>query len=218
VPEWLTYAALRRFHNAGNGMMVSTSTLARELSARGFERLMPWSRGVDHVLFNPEHRAAWDLPRPIFLYAGRLAPEKNVEAFLALDLPGSKVVVGEGPSSASLRKAYPRAHFLGLRTGADLASLYASADVFVFPSLTDTFGLVLLEDMASGLPVAAFPVAGALDVIDQSGAGILDMDLKRACLEALSIPRWKPRARSEVFTWDQSANHFIANLLAANPA
>jgi len=218
VPEWLTYAALRRFHNAGNGMMVSTPTLARELRARGFERLMPWSRGVDHLLFNPDHRAAWDLPRPIFLYAGRLAPEKNVEAFLALDLPGSKVVVGEGPSSLSLRKAYPRAHFLGLRTGAELASLYASADVFVFPSKTDTFGMVLLEAMASGLPVAAFPVTGPLDVIGDSGAGVLNQDLRVACLAALDIPREAARAHAMTYTWAQATRQFLNNIREAKAA
>jgi glycosyltransferase involved in cell wall biosynthesis len=149
---------------------------------------------------------------------GRIAIEKNLAAFLRLDLPGTKVVVGDGPARASLEASFPDARFLGTQTGEDLADIYSSADVFVFPSLTDTFGLVLLEAMASGLPVAAFPVAGALDVVDQSGAGVLDMDLKLACLEALSIPRWKPRARSEAFSWDESASHFIANLLAANPA
>lgn len=218
IPAWLTYAALRRFHNAGNGMMVATATLGRELSARGFERLMPWSRGVDHLLFAPDKRDTWDLPKPIFLYAGRLAPEKNVEAFLSLDLPGSKVVVGDGPSSPSLRKSFPQAHFLGLRTGPELATLYASADVFVFPSKTDTFGMVLLEAMASGLPVAAFPVTGPLDVIGDSGAGVLDANLRTACLRALDIPREAARAHAMTYTWAQATRQFLNNIREAKAA
>jgi glycosyltransferase involved in cell wall biosynthesis len=218
VPEWLTYALLRRFHNAGAGTMVSTPSLARELDARGFARLMQWSRGVDPIAFNPAKRLAWDLPRPIFLYAGRLAPEKNIEGFLALDLPGSKVVVGEGPSRQALGKAYPQAIFLGLRRGDDLATLYASADVFVFPSKTDTFGMVLLEALASGLPVAALPVLGPLDVIGDSGAGILDHDLRAACLAALDIPRERARAHAETYTWANATRQFLANVASAKAA
>ena len=175
--------------------MVATASLGQELAARGFHRAMRWSRGVDTQRFDPSHRAPWDLPRPIFLYAGRLAPEKQLEAFLALDLPGSKVLAGDGPSAASLRRAYPDAHFLGMQVGDDLARTYASADVFVFPSRTDTFGMVLLEAMASGLPVAALPVPGPLDVVADSGAGVLDEDLGAACRAALAIPRER-RARA----------------------
>jgi glycosyltransferase involved in cell wall biosynthesis len=215
IPESLTYAVLRRFHNAGDGIMVSTPTVARELEERGFMRLMRWSRGVDAVRFNPSKRASLDLPGPIFLYAGRLAPEKNLEAFLALDLPGTKVVVGEGPSSATLRRAYPDVHFLGVRKGEDLARVYASADVFVFPSRTDTFGMVLLEAMASGLPVAALPVPGPLDVVGASGAGVLDEDLRAACLAALEIPRARARAHAETFTWANATEQFLANVTAA---
>ncbi len=215
IPEALTYAVLRRFHNAGNGVMVSTPTMARELEERGFKRMMRWSRGVDAVRFNPTNRASLGLPGPIFLYAGRLAPEKNLEAFLSLDLPGTKVVAGEGPSSAMLRRAYPDAHFLGVREGGDLARVYASSDVFVFPSRTDTFGMVLLEAMASGLPVAALPVAGPLDVIGASGAGVLDEDLRAACLAALDIPREQARAHAETFTWTHATQQFLTNIVTA---
>ena len=215
VPEALTYELLRRFHSAADGTMVATPTLMRELGARGFPRLMRWSRGVDCVRFDPAKRTDWRLARPIFLYAGRLAPEKNLEAFLSLDLPGSKVVVGDGPSARSLRRAYPGAHFLGLRKGEDLARTYASADVFVFPSRTDTFGMVLLEAMASGLPVAALPVPGPLDVIGDSGAGVLDRDLRAACLAALDVPRERPRAHAETFTWAAATEQFLANVAAA---
>ncbi len=215
VPASLTYAYLRRFHNAGDGIMVATPSLGQELAARGFHRAMRWSRGVDTQLFNPAHRAPWDLPRPIFLYAGRLAPEKQLEAFLALDLPGSKVLAGDGPSAVTLKRAYPDAHFLGMQIGDDLARTYASADVFVFPSRTDTFGMVLLEAMASGLPVAALPVPGPLDVVADSGAGVLDEDLGAACRAALAIPREKARAHAETYTWASATEQFLANVAAA---
>ncbi len=218
VPARLTYALLRRFHNAGDGTMVSTPSLARELGQRGFARLMQWSRGVDTGVFAPAHRIVLDLPRPIFLYAGRLAPEKNLDAFLALDLPGSKLVVGDGPSGAALQRRYPLAHFAGVRRGEDLAGLYASADVFVFPSRTDTFGMVLLEALASGLPVAAFPVLGPLDVIGASGAGVLDEDLRAACLAALAIPREAARAHAETFTWERATRQFLDNVALAKAA
>ena len=215
VPEALTYELLRRFHSAADGTMVATPTLMRELGARGFPRLMRWSRGVDCGRFHPGKRSDLRLPRPIFLYAGRLAPEKNLDAFLSLDLPGSKVVVGDGPSAASLRRSYPATHFLGLRKGEDLARTYASADVFVFPSRTDTFGMVLLEAMASGLPVAALPVPGPLDVVGDSGAGVLDRDLHAACLAALEIPRELARAHAETFTWAAATQQFLDNVAAA---
>ena len=215
VPEALTYALLRRFHGAADGTMVATPTLMRELGARGFPRLMRWSRGVDCARFHPDKRSDLHLPQPIFLYAGRLAPEKNLEAFLSLDLPGSKVLVGDGPSAASLRRAYPAARFLGLRKGEDLARTYASADVFVFPSRTDTFGMVLLEAMASGLPIAAFSVPGPLDVVGDSGAGVLDRDLRAACLAALAIPRERARAHAETFTWAAATRQFLDNVAAA---
>ncbi|VFU08237.1 glycosyltransferase family 4 protein [Methylocella tundrae] len=215
LPEAITYAVLRRFHNAGSGVMVSTASIASDLQSRGFERLMHWSRGVDHSQFTPAKALKLDLPRPIFLYAGRLAPEKNVESFLALDLPGSKVIVGDGPSRRALESAYPDAHFVGAKTSDALAVHYASSDVFVFPSRTDTFGMVLLEALSCGLPVAALPVAGPLDVIGDSGAGILDEDLRGACLRALDIPREKARAHALTFTWANSARQFLDNILLA---
>jgi glycosyltransferase involved in cell wall biosynthesis len=218
IPSDWTYALLRRFHNSGAGVMVSTQSLAQELAGRGFRRLRQWSRGVDHRLFHPDAAVALDFPRPIFLYAGRLAIEKNIEAFLSLDLPGSKVVAGDGPARRGLEAAFPEAHFLGVKTGQDLANLYASSDVFVFPSRTDTFGMVLLEAMASGLPVAAFPVPGPLDVVGTSGAGALNEDLRRAAQVALKIGRKIPREHALKFTWAASARQFLDNVAVAHGA
>ncbi len=215
IPENLTYAWLRRFHNASYGVMVATKSLAENLKNRGFRRLMWWSRGVDHGIFNPSKATTLDLPRPIFLFAGRLAPEKNLEAFLSLDLPGSKVIAGDGPSRQTLQASYPDSHFLGMKDAEALARYYASADVFVFPSRTDTFGVVLIEALACGLPVAALPVPGPLDVIGTSGAGVLDTDLRAACLAALEIPREKARAHGLNFTWAKSARQFLDNVKLA---
>jgi glycosyltransferase involved in cell wall biosynthesis len=215
VPLWLSYAVLRHFHNAGAGVMVSTQTLARELTGRGFRRPLRWSRGVDHALFSPDKAIKLDYPGPIFLYAGRLAVEKNIEAFLALDLPGTKLVAGDGPSRNQLEAKFPDAKFLGLKTSAELATLYASADVFVFPSFTDTFGMVLLEAMACGLPVAAFPTPGPLDVVGASGAGALENDLRKAALGALEISRDIPRAHALTFTWEACAQQFLDNVAIA---
>jgi glycosyltransferase involved in cell wall biosynthesis len=215
IPEEITYALLRRFHNAGNGIMVSTNSVADELKNRGFRRLLRWSRGVNHGVFNPSIAIALDLPRPIFLFAGRLAPEKNVEAFLSLELPGSKLIAGDGPSRRSLQENFPQAHFLGMQNADGLAAYYAASDVFVFPSRTDTFGIVLIEALACGLPVAALPVPGPLDVIAASGAGVLDWDLRRACLAALEIPREKARAHAQSFTWEKSARQFLDNISLA---
>jgi glycosyltransferase involved in cell wall biosynthesis len=217
IPERLTYAILRRFHNAGRACMVATESLRKELAARGFEHLVPWTRGVDSDLFRPREGApVLDLPRPVFLFVGRVAVEKNIGAFLALDLPGSKVVVGDGPALPALRSAYPKAHFLGLRTGEGLAEVYAGADVFVFPSRTDTFGIVLLEALAAGVPVAAYPVPGPQDVIGGSGVGVLDEDLRMAALAALSIPRDKCRAFALSRSWEGSARQFLDHIIAAN--
>ena len=218
IPESWTYAWLRRFHNAGAGTMVPTPSIAAELGGRGFLRLMHWSRGVDQTRFRPRATSVLDLPRPIFLYAGRIAVEKNVEAFLQLDLPGTKVVAGDGPARRRLEAAYPQARFLGMQTADRLAEIYASADVFVFPSRTDTFGNVMVEAMASGLPVAALPVPGPLDVVGASGAGALDEDLRAACLAALAIPRRAALAHARTFTWAESARQFIANIEAARTA
>jgi glycosyltransferase involved in cell wall biosynthesis len=216
VPSWPLAALLRLFHGTSCGTMVSTETLENELSAQGYRNLMRWSRGVDADLFHPAKAQRLPFPRPVFLYAGRVAVEKNLEAFLSLDLPGSKVVVGDGPARSALQAKYPDAHFIGARAKEALAEVYASADVFVFPSLTDTFGVVLLEALASGVPVAAFPVAGPRDVIGKSGVGALDDDLRRAALAALSI-RWDLcRKYAMQFSWRESARQFFGNVLKAN--
>ncbi len=213
VPLTWTYSALRRFHNAGNGCMVATPTLRADLARRGFENLMHWTRGVDGTLFRPREGARLPFPGPIFLYVGRIAVEKNLEAFLALDLPGSKVVVGDGPDLGRLKSVYPDVHFLGVMTGEDLAKAYAGADVFVFPSRTDTFGMVLLEALAAGLPVAAYPVPGPLDVIGPAPVGVLDEDLRTAALAALEIPRERCRAFALEHSWEASARQFVDNVV-----
>lgn len=219
IPESWTYAWLRRFHNAGSGCMVATPSLERDLVKRGFHNLMRWTRGVDSALFKPfPEMTGLDLPRPIFLSVGRIAPEKNLGAFLSLDLPGSKVVVGDGPALPALKAAYPQAHFLGFREGEPLAEIYGAADVFVFPSRTDTFGIVLLEALASGLPVAAYPVTGPADVIGSAGIGVLDEDLRLAALAALQIPRERCRTFALAHGWQQSARQFLDNIIAANEA
>lgn len=218
VPESWLYALVRRFHNGGAGCMVATDTLAAELSARGFRNLMRWGRGIDADLFRPrpDEERIFDLPRPIFINVGRVAVEKNLEAFLALDLPGSKVIVGDGPQRASLERRYPKVHFAGVKVGEDLARAYASADVFVFPSRTDTFGNVLLEALASGLPVAAYPVMGPLDILGDSDAGILDEDLRAACLGALAIDPAAARELALSFSWRRAAMQFLDNIRLAN--
>ncbi len=212
APLSWSYAYLRRFHAPAERILAPTLSMKNELERRGFDRVVLWTRGVDHGLFRPRESSRLDLPRPIFLNVGRVAVEKNLEAFLSLDLPGSKVVVGDGPALASLRRRYPQAHFLGEKFGLELAELFASADVFVFPSRTDTFGVVLIEALASGLPVAAYPVTGPLDVIGDSGAGALDADLRRACLAALAIAPERARARSLDFTWRESARQFVEHV------
>jgi glycosyltransferase involved in cell wall biosynthesis len=210
----LPYALLRRFHKASSGLMVATESLRRDLAAQGFRNIRPWSRGVDLELFRPEPRRDWGLPGPIFLYVGRVAVEKNIGAFLDLDLPGSKVVVGDGPQLAALQRRYRDVHFAGALHGPALAEAYAGADVFVFPSLTDTFGLVLLEALACGTPVAAFPVTGPLDVLDGAGGdvGAMDRDLRAACLRALQADRAACRVHAERFSWHACAERFVANL------
>lgn len=212
LPVKLGYAALRRFHAPASGVMVATLTLECELAGRGFRNLKRWSRGVDTVLFRPRDKTFLNLPRPIHLYVGRVAVEKNVEAFLRLNLPGSKLVVGSGPQSGELARRYPAVHFAGSRQGEELARHYAAADVFVFPSRTDTFGLVLLEALASGLPVAAFPVPGPLDVVNGAAVGILDEDLAGAAQRALWIPPERCRDYALTFSWRSAAEQFLANL------
>lgn len=216
VPVRWSYALLKRFHAAGAAMMVATPTMRRELSAKGFGHIRMWSFGVDTELFNPDYPRALDLPGPIFITVARLAVEKNLDAFLSLDLPGTKVVVGDGPARSDLEQRYPDVIFTGFKEGAELAALYASADVFVFPSRTDTFGLVLLEALACGLPVAAFPVQGPLDVIGDADVGVLSDDLGAAARQALSLSRTACRAFALRHSWSAATDAFLGNLVRAD--
>ncbi|MTH97792.1 glycosyltransferase family 1 protein [Roseibium sp. RKSG952] len=217
VPLSWSYGWLRRFHNSGSGCMVATRSLEDDLRGRGFANLVRWSRGVDEEMFQPFETSVLpeDLPRPFFMNVGRVAVEKNIEAFLKLDLPGTKVVVGGGPQLEQLRRDYPDVHFTGPKVGEELARYYASADVFVFPSLTDTFGNVLLEALACGVPVAAYPVMGPLDVIGDTGAGVLSDNLEEAALAALDVPREHCRKIALNYTWAASARQFLDNAIAA---
>jgi glycosyltransferase involved in cell wall biosynthesis len=198
--------------------MIATPSLRQELGAKGFRKLGFWTRGVDTKLFAPDDAAELDLPRPIFMTMGRVAVEKNIEAFLALDLPGSKVVIGDGPQKAFLERRYPKVRFLGEKTGKDLTAHLAAADVFVFPSRTDTFGVVQLEALACGTPVAAFPVTGPLDVIADHPVGALDEDLSSACIRALGMSRETCRNFALERSWENSARQFIGNLSALQPS
>jgi glycosyltransferase involved in cell wall biosynthesis len=218
IPESWIWAGLRWFHRASLAVMAATPALASELRTRGFRNVVLWPRGVDTGQFHPR-AADLGLPRPVFLSVGRLAVEKNLEAFLELDLPGTKVVVGDGPARTSLARKYPNAVFLGARQGEHLAEAYAAADIFVFPSKTDTFGLVLLEALASGLPVAAFPVTGPRDVIGTAPVGALNDDLRMACLSALAISPQACLAFAARHTWEASARAFvnIANVPSHDP-
>jgi glycosyltransferase involved in cell wall biosynthesis len=218
IPAALSYAVLRHFHAAAAMTMVATPSLEHELSARGFRRLGAWTRGVDTDLFRPDDAAELDLPRPIFMTVGRVAVEKNLEAFLSLNLPGSKVVIGDGPQKAALESRYPQVSFLGEKTGRDLTAHLAAADVFVFPSLTDTFGVVQLEALACGTPVAAFPVTGPVDVIADHPVGILDTDLQSACMRALGMSRESCRNFALERSWENSARQFLNNLTALQPS
>jgi glycosyltransferase involved in cell wall biosynthesis len=212
IPEAWSYAALRYFHAAARVTMVSTPSLMSELASRGFKNLGMWTRGVDTDLFRPERAVDLGLPRPIFATVGRVAVEKNLAAFLALDLPGSKVVIGTGPEEAELRRRFPEAVFLGALKDERLAAHLAAADVFVFPSLTDTFGVVQLEALACGVPVAAYPVTGPRDVIGDNPIGVLNEDLRVACLEALNVSRTACREFALTRSWDTSAKQFMTHL------
>jgi glycosyltransferase involved in cell wall biosynthesis len=193
--------------------MVATRTLERDLAARGFKNLRLWSRGVDIELFKPGAKDWLDLPRPVFLYVGRVAIEKSVEEFLRLDLPGSKLIVGDGPQLAELRLRYPQARFVGPKFGPELARHYAASDVFVFPSRTDTFGLVVLEALASGLPVAAHWVQGPMDIIGANATvGALEEDLGAAARRALTLSPEACRAFATGFSWEVCTRQFLTNL------
>jgi glycosyltransferase involved in cell wall biosynthesis len=213
LPLDLLYAPVRRFHAPSAGVLAPSASVRRELEGRGFRNVRAWAHGVDAAVFRPRGKQAFPtLPRPLFAYVGRVAVDKNLPAFLELDLPGSKLVSGRGPAFEPLKRRYPRAHFAFARDDEELATHFSAADVFVFPSLTDTFGLVMLEALACGVPVAAFPVTGPLDAIGASGAGVLDFDLRRAALAALTIPPERARAHAARFSWDEVARQFVGFL------
>lgn len=212
VPLRWSYRFLRWFHGAAKYCLVGTPHLKTLLENRGFNNAVIWQKGVDTALFNPARRGELPYPGPVFLYVGRVAVEKNIEAFLGLDLPGTKLVVGGGPSLERLKAEYTDVTFLGPKQGEELATLFASADVFVFPSRTDTFGLVLLEALASGTPVAAYPVTGPIDVIGDAPVGVLDADLRTAALKALDVSREECRAYAENFSWAASTDQFLSYL------
>lgn len=222
VPESLVWRWLRWFHRPATTVMVATPTLQRELAAQGFPHLKIWSRGVDTEKFRPLEGVRHPQEAPIWLYVGRVAIEKNIEAFLACDLPGTKIVVGDGPARVALAQKYPAVQFLGALSGEALTRAYAGSDVFVFPSRTDTFGLVLLEALACGLTVAAYPVEGPRDVVGPQVPGaadvaVLDADLQTACLGALALRRQplalRPRAFAELRSWRACTLQFLSNIV-----
>lgn len=219
---------LRRFHAPSRAVLVSTPSLAAELAERGMPRTAQWSRGIDGWIFRPGHQplaALAGLPRPILLNVGRVAPEKNIEAFLGADVPGTKVVVGDGPALADLKARYPEAVFTGALAGEELAAAYSAADCFVFPSRTDTFGLVIIEALACGVPVAAYPVPGPLDICGADGRGgvdrmpatfaALDEDLGLAIRKALRLDRTAAAVFGARFTWERATDQFVAALEGA---
>jgi glycosyltransferase involved in cell wall biosynthesis len=218
IPPRLGWRFLRWFHNGGRGTMAATASLADELAAHGFKRVLRWPRGVDTELFRPRLNASLGLLRPIFLTVGRLAPEKNIAAFLALDLPGTKVVVGEGPARNALARLCPNAIFLGTQYGDALARTYAAADVLVFPSRADSCGHVLLEALACGTPIAGFPVAATRDVAGDAPVAALDENLRAACLRALALSRTACRAHAETMSWEASARAFLDSVERAGMA
>jgi glycosyltransferase involved in cell wall biosynthesis len=212
IPLALSYRWLRSFHGAARACMVSTGTMQQELEQWGFRNVVRWQRGVDTQLFRPRPKEFLDLPRPIAVYVGRLAVEKNIDAFLKMRWSGAKLVVGDGPERARLEARYPDAVFAGYRFGEDLAAHLAAGDVFVFPSRTDTFGLVNLEAMACGLPVAAYPVTGPIDIVDDGVTGALDLDLARAAQRALRLDPAACRARALHSSWERCTRQFEGNL------
>lgn len=223
IPLAWGYALFRHFHRPSSGVMVPTQGVLNMLSQRGFQNLRAWTHGVDTDLFafQPQARpypAAGALARPVALFVGRVSYEKNIDAFLALDFPGSKVVCGVGPLEASLRERFPGVHWLGLLPRDELARVYAAADLFVFPSRSETFGLVMLEAMATGTPVAAYPVDGPLEVLGQPDprGGALHADLQQACFGAMAVPRHAARARAEAFSWAQATEQFVGHLVTVS--
>lgn len=212
IPLAWTYRFLKWFHGPSVAVMAPTQVVKNDLEKYGFDNVVIWSRGVDLEIFKPQPSKVLNSAHPIFLYVGRVAVEKNIEAFLEIDLPGSKWVVGDGPALKEIKEKYPLVNYLGVLNQYQLAEVYAAADVFVFPSKTDTFGLVLLEAMACGLPVAAYPVTGPIDVLGNSSAGVMHEDLRMACMEALRIPRETARAHAEKFSWKAASEQFAHHL------
>lgn len=218
VPLSWTYAWLRRFHRPSSAVLVGTGAMRDLLERRGFARVEEWSRGVDLELFHPGPERFTEYARPVFTYVGRVAVEKNLPAFLRLDLPGTKLVVGDGPERARLQRRFPDAVFVGAKSGPELANFYRRSDAFVFPSRTDTFGLVLLEAMACGVPVAAYPVRGPIDVVKDPSAGILNGNLGDAAMMALQLRRSEVRRYAERFSWERSTRQFAGHLVPARGA
>jgi glycosyltransferase involved in cell wall biosynthesis len=212
IPSAWTYALLRYFHSAATVTMVSTPSLMAEFTQRGFKNLGLWTRGVDTEQFKPERAIDLGLPRPIFVCVGRIAVEKNLPAFLSLGLPGSKIVIGQGPQEAELRRQFPDVKFMGLLDEKMLPAYLAGSDVFVFPSRTDTFGVVQLEALACGVPVAAYPVTGPRDVIGDDPVGALHEDLRTACMSALHVSRAACRTFALTRTWEASARQFLGHV------
>ena len=216
IPLRFTYPLVRRFHDPAFRTLVPTQTLKEDLERRGFRHLQVWGRGVDTALFNPSRRCETAWPRPLLLNVGRVAPEKNLDAFLSLNVPGTKMVIGDGPQLKALRSRYPGVVFPGAKFGVELAGYYAAADVFVFPSLTDTFGLVMLEAIASGTPVAAFPVTGPLDVLRPNVTGIIDDDLATAIAGALKLDREACREAAMSRGWSSVTAQLLHALVPIN--
>lgn len=216
VPLSWSYAWLRWFHGPSSAILVGTPAIRKMLEDRGFLRIADWSRGVDVKLFHPVETRFNEYPRPVFICVARVAVEKNLGAFLSLDLPGTKLIVGDGPQRKELERRFAQAVFVGMKTGVELASYFQRADAFVFPSLTDTFGLVLLEAMACGTPVAAFPVRGPIDVIKDPAVGILDDDLRAAALASLDLDRGRVRRYAEQYSWDHCSRQFLSHLVATD--
>lgn len=210
VPEAWTYAVMRRFHNDASVVMAPTPTVAAELRSQRIGNVALWTRGVDTELFKPSAPLPLKLPQPVFLYVGRVSVEKNIADFLAADLPGSKIVAGEGPAAPTLKRRFPEANFLGVLGQGELARLYSTASVFVFPSRTDTFGLVMLEALACGTPVAAYPVQGPADVLGNADVGVLHDDLRMAALAALKIDRQRCRQFALAHSWSAATREFVS--------
>ncbi len=217
IPLSWGYKYVLDFHKYSGRVMVTTPSMREELSAKGFNNIAPWTRGVDLDMFHPSRRVEdfepfKGLPRPIWLNVGRIAVEKGLDDFLKLDLPGTKVIVGDGPQREELQEKYPDTVFPGPKFDEELAAYFANSDIFVFPSKTDTFGLVNLEAMAAGIPVAAYPVPGPKDIIEGSGAGVVDEDLLKACLACLELDKDTPRKYAEQFSWKRCGEEFVENL------